>query len=329
MKIDDSFSPSIATLAMPKGSNFLTDIGDGINGYYKQKDEDRKNAMLMKKADDEMLDRQTQADYLNSGKSYTDWIASGGTAFKTSEAIENTTKFTQANSLWDLQHTNAKNEMDDGTLIGKYYTPPEMAKDGTYLKTTGSIDKIKDWNVDDEKINIGKQKIIEDATHNRKTEEIATVNSGIAATNAQTNIENAKTNKTNAAIKAAEVADKIENKEKTGGLTAYQKLQLEKDNAANKIAVSKAAIEDNDNTHFKELNPKYQQMYIADTIKYGVPPKVIKKDDGTYTYKTSAPSNKTVQAQKPIFTADEQKELQSMTPEQRARAIQLRTKGAI
>jgi hypothetical protein len=283
MKIDDSLSPSIAALAMPKGSNFLTDIGDGISGYYKQKDEDRKNAILMKKADDEMLDRQTQADYLNSGKSYTDWIASGGTAFKTPEAIKDTTKFIQDNSIWDLRHTEAKNKIHDGTIAGMYFTPPNMAKDGNYFTTMDSVDKVKDWGIKDEKINIDKQKIIEDSTHNRNTEEIATVNSGIAATNAQTNIENAKTNRTNAVIKAAEVEDKIKNKDKPKELSPAQIL-------SNKTAQEKL------NEKFDEQTTKYyadqgvdfskipieQQKYINDFYKRNSGYPAVKLTDGLF-----------------------------------------------
>ncbi|MDD5360404.1 MAG: hypothetical protein PHI79_07065 [Sulfurovaceae bacterium] len=280
MKIDDSFSPSIAALAMPKGSNFLTDIGTGISDYYKQKDLDEKNSMLMSKARDEMSDRKSQVDYLNSGKSYVDYLKGGGTAFKTPEAIENTTKFGQNNSLWELRFKKAKNDIGDEETFGKIYTPEPVKKAGytftsyTPIVTANTIEDNK------EKIGIAKtnslldiSKFGEDQRHNQVTEQI-----GVA--NANTGQQNANTSTTNANLRAVELDYKMKNGKKEKELTPAQILANQKaTDALNKlerekiIDVYKTKAGDVWSENWDNLSPDEQDFAIDYYKKYkGMPP---------------------------------------------------------
>lgn len=269
MKIDDSFSPTIATIAMPKGTNFLTDISKGVNDYYTQKDLDEKNTMFMQKARDEMSDRKTQADYLNSGKSYADYIKDGGSMFKTPEAIESTTKFAQSNSLFDATFQKAQNELEDDKTFGAVYTPKEVKDKGFTFNSSAPIISAATLDDNKQKLGIETQKTIlgaarfeEDKRHNYATE-------GIGATNAQTGQVNANTNQVNAKLRAVEIDAKLKNKDNPKVLTPAQKLA--NINAQKKLAeqdtetITKLAKDyyDKFDVDFTDL-PEEQQKYVLD-----------------------------------------------------------------
>lgn len=77
MRINDSFSATVAALAMPR-SSFLSDVSTGIAGVYKDRDNREVQKMTMDEIKNKQADSSSLADFYQSGKTMSQWTTDGG-----------------------------------------------------------------------------------------------------------------------------------------------------------------------------------------------------------------------------------------------------------